>query len=256
MIHERAIVSDRARLHEEVSIGPYSIVGPDVEIGPGTRVESHVVLKGPCVIGRDNHIFQFASIGDDPQDKKYAGEPTRLVIGDRNTIREYCTINRGTVQDAGVTRVGNDNWIMAYVHIAHDCVIGDQTIFANNSTLAGHVRIGDWAILGGFTAVHQYCHIGAHTLTGIYTSVTKDIPAYVLASGRPAVPRGINAEGLKRRGFSSNQISNLRDAYRALYRQGLKLGEAVEILEERARTQEEVAALLDSVRSSSRGLIR
>lgn len=256
MIHERAIVSDRARLHEEVSIGPYSIVGPDVEIGPGTRVESHVVLKGPCVIGRDNHIFQFASIGDDPQDKKYAGEPTRLVIGDRNTIREYCTINRGTVQDAGVTRVGNDNWIMAYVHIAHDCVIGDQTIFANNSTLAGHVHIGDWAILGGFTAVHQYCHIGAHTLTGIYTSVTKDIPAYVLASGRPAVPRGINAEGLKRRGFSSNQISNLRDAYRALYRQGLKLGEAVEILEERARTQEEVAALLDSVRSSSRGLIR
>ena len=256
MIHERAIVSDRARLHEEVSIGPYSIVGPDVEIGPGTRVESHVVLKGPCVIGRDNHIFQFASIGDDPQDKKYAGEPTRLVIGDRNTIREYCTINRGTVQDAGVTRVGNDNWIMAYVHIAHDCVIGDQTIFANNSTLAGHVHIGDWAILGGFTAVHQYCHIGAHTLTGIYTSVTKDIPAYVLASGRPAVPRGINAEGLKRRGFSSNQISNLRDAYRVLYRQGLKLGEAAEILEERARTQEEVAALLDSVRSSSRGLIR
>lgn len=256
MIHERAIVSGRARVHEEVSIGPYSIVGPDVEIGPGTRVESHVVLKGPCVIGRDNHIFQFASIGDDPQDKKYAGEPTRLVIGDRNTIREYCTINRGTVQDAGVTRVGNDNWIMAYVHIAHDCVIGDQTIFANNSTLAGHVHIGDWAILGGFTAVHQYCHIGAHTLTGIFTSVTKDIPAYVLASGQPAVPRGINAEGLKRREFSSNQISNLREAYRALYRQGLKLGEAVEILEERARTQEEVVALLDSVRSSSRGLIR
>ena len=256
MIHERAIVSGRARLHEEVSIGPYSIVGPDVEIGPGTRVESHVVLKGPCVIGRDNHIFQFASIGDDPQDKKYAGEPTRLVIGDRNTIREYCTINRGTVQDAGVTRVGNDNWIMAYVHIAHDCVIGDQTIFANNSTLAGHVHIGDWAILGGFTAVHQYCHIGAHTLTGIFTSVTKDIPAYVLASGQPAVPRGINAEGLKRREFSSNQISNLREAYRALYRQGLKLEEAVEILEERAHTQEEVVALLDSVRSSSRGLIR
>jgi len=256
MIHERAIVSGRARIHEEVSIGPYSIVGPDVEIGSGTRVESHVVLKGPCVIGRDNHIFQFASIGDDPQDKKYAGEPTRLVIGDRNTIREYCTINRGTVQDAGVTRVGNDNWIMAYVHIAHDCVIGDQTIFANNSTLAGHVHIGDWAILGGFTAVHQYCHIGAHTLTGIYTSVTKDIPAYVLASGRPAVPRGINAEGLKRRGFSSNQITNLREAYRALYRQGLKLGEAVEILEQSARTQEEIVALLDSVRSSSRGLIR
>ena len=256
MIHERAVVSDRARVHEEASIGPYSIVGPDVEIGPGTRIESHVVLKGPCVIGRDNHIFQFASIGDDPQDKKYAGEPTRLVIGDRNTIREYCTINRGTEQDAGVTRVGNDNWIMAYVHIAHDCVVGDQTIFANNSTLAGHVHIGDWAILGGFTAVHQYCHIGAHTLTSIFTSVTKDIPAYVLASGRPAVPRGINAEGLKRRGFSSDQISNVREAYRTLYRQGLKLEEAVEILEERARTQEEVVALLESVRTSSRGLIR
>lgn len=256
MIDERAVVSDRARVHEDASIGPYSIIGPDVEIDAGTRIESHVVLKGPCVIGRDNHIYQFASIGDDPQDKKYAGEPTRLVIGDRNTIREYCTINRGTAQDAGVTRVGNDNWIMAYVHIAHDCVVGDQTIFANNSTLAGHVHIGDWAILGGFTAVHQYCHIGAHTLTSIFTSVTKDIPAYVLASGRPAVPRGINAEGLKRRGFSADQIGNVREAYRVLYRQGLKLEEAVKILEERARTQEEVVTLLESVRASSRGLIR
>jgi len=256
MIHERAVVSDRARVHEDVSVGPYSIIGPEVEVGAGTRIESHVVLKGPCVIGRDNHIFQFGSIGEDPQDKKYAGEPTQLVIGDRNTIREYCTINRGTVQDGGVTRVGNDNWIMAYVHIAHDCLIGDQTIFANNTTLAGHVHVGDWAILGGFTAVHQFCHIGAHTLTSIFSSVTKDIPAYVLASGRPAVPRGINTEGLKRRGFSSAQIGNVREAYRALYRQGLKLEEAVEILEERAATQEEVVPLLESVRESSRGLIR
>jgi len=256
MIHERAVISDRARVHEDASVGPYSIIGPEVEVGAGTRIESHVVLKGPCVIGRDNHIFQFGSIGEDPQDKKYSGEPTQLVIGDRNTIREYCTINRGTVQDGGVTRVGNDNWIMAYVHIAHDCLIGDQAIFANNTTLAGHVHVGDWAILGGFTAVHQFCHIGAHTLTSIFTSVTKDIPAYVLASGRPAVPRGINTEGLKRRGFSSDQIGNVREAYRALYRQGLKLEEAVENLEERAATQEEVVPLLESVRESSRGLIR
>ncbi len=256
MIDARAVVSDGARLHDDVSVGPYCVIGPEVEIGPGTRIESHVVVKGPCVIGRDNHIYQFASIGDDPQDKKYAGEPTELVVGDRNTIREYCTINRGTVQDSGVTRVGNDNWIMAYVHIAHDCVVGDQTIFANNTTLAGHVHVGDWAILGGFTAVHQYCHIGAHTLTSIFTSVTKDIPAYVLAAGRPAVPRGINAEGLKRRGFTTDQIGNIRDAYRALYRQSLKLEQAVRILEERVETQEEIVVLLESVRESSRGLIR
>ena len=256
MIHESAVISSRARVHEDVSIGPYSIVGADVEVGPGTRIESHVVLKGPCVIGRDNHIFQFASLGDDPQDKKYAGESTQLVIGDRNTIREYCSFNRGTVQDEGITRLGNDNWIMAYSHIAHDCVVGNHTVFANNTTLAGHVHIGDWAILGGFTGVHQYCHIGAHTLTGIFTAVTKDIPAYVLASGRPAVPRGINAKGLKRRGFSSDQISNVREAYRVLYRQDLKLKEAVQTLEKYAESQEEVVAFLESVRKSSRGLIR
>ena len=156
MIDARAVVSDGARLHDDVSVGPYCVIGPEVEIGPGTRIESHVVVKGPCVIGGDNHIYQFASIGDDPQDKKYAGEPTELVVGDRNTIREYCTINRGTVQDSGVTRVGNDNWIMAYVHIAHDCVVGDQTIFANNTTLAGHVHVGDWAILGVGT-MRQWC---------------------------------------------------------------------------------------------------
>ena len=256
MIHESAVISSRARVHEDVSIGPYSIIGADVEVGPGTRIESHVVLKGPCVIGRDNHIFQFASLGDDPQDKKYAGESTQLVIGDRNTIREYCSFNRGTVQDEGITRLGNDNWIMAYSHIAHDCVVGNHTVFANNTTLAGHVHIGDWAILGGFTGVHQYCHIGAHTLTGIFTAVTKDIPAYVLASGRPAVPRGINAEGLKRRGFSSDQISNVREAYRVLYRQDLKIKEAVQTLEKYAESQEEVVAFLESVRKSSRGLIR
>ena len=256
MIHDRAVVSASARVHESVSIGPYSIVGDDVEIGSGSRIESHVVLKGPCIIGQDNHIFQFASTGDDPQDKKYGGEPTRLVIGDRNTIREYCTINRGTVQDREETRVGNDNWIMSYVHIAHDCVIGDQIIFANNTTLGGHVQIDDWAILGGFTAVHQFCHIGKHAFTGIFTAVTKDVPAYVLASGSPAVPRGINTEGLKRRGFSTDQISNIREGYRVLYRQDLMLEDAVKKLEKRAETQEEILVLLESVRASSRGIIR
>ena len=256
MIDARAVVSAGARLHADVSVGPYSIVGPDVEIGRGTRVESHVVLKGPCVIGEDNHIFQFASIGDDPQDKKYAGETTELNIGDRNTIREYCTINRGTVQDAGQTRVGDDNWIMAYVHIAHDCAVGNHTVLANNTTLAGHVHIGDWAVLGGFTAVHQYCRIGAHALTGIFTAVTKDIPAYVTAAGRPAVPRGINAEGLRRRGFSATQISRIRTAYRAIYRQGLKLDEALEIVRKRVDAQDELRLLLDSITESSRGLIR
>ena len=256
MIDARAVISERARLHQDVSVGPYSIIGPDVEIGSRTQIESHVVLKGPCVIGEDNHIFQFSSIGEDPQDKKYAGEVTELVIGDRNTIREYCTINRGTVQDSGKTRVGHDNWIMAYVHIAHDCVVGNQTVLANNTTLAGHVHVGDWAVLGGFTAVHQYCCIGAHALTGIFTAVTKDIPAYVTAAGRPAVPRGINAEGLRRRGFSADQISRVRDAYRTLYRQGHKLEEALAILRRRAESQEEIRVLLESIRQSSRGLIR
>ena len=256
MIDSRAVVSGRARLHRDVSVGPYSIIGPDVEIGPGTRIESHVVVKGPCVIGEDNRIFQFASIGDDPQDKKYAGEATELVIGDRNTIREYCTINRGTVQDTGRTRVGHDNWIMAYVHIAHDCVVGNQTVLANNTTLAGHVHVGDWAVLGGFTAVHQYCRIGSHALTGIFTAVTKDIPAYVTAAGRPAVPRGINAEGLRRRGFGSTRIGRIREAYRTIYRQGLKLEEALDILRGRAESHDEIRILLNSIARSSRGLIR
>ena len=256
MIDARAVVSGQAHLHRDVTVGPYSIIGPDVKIGPGTRVESHVVLKGPCVIGKDNRIFQFASIGDDPQDKKYAGEVTQLVIGDRNTIREYCTINRGTVQGGGTTRVGDDNWIMAYVHIAHDCVVGNQTVLANNTTLAGHVHVGDRAVLGGFTGVHQYCRIGAHALTGIFTAVTKDIPAYVTAAGRPAVPRGINAEGLRRRGFDSAGIGRVRAAYRTIYRQGLKLDDALEILRRRAESEEEVRVLLDSITQSSRGLIR
>lgn len=256
MIHPTAIVADGAKLDSSVDVGPYSVIGDGVEIGHGTRIEAHVVIKGPTKIGADNRIFQFASIGDDPQDKKYAGERTELVIGDRNTIREYCTINRGTVQDRGVTRLGNDNWLMAYSHIAHDCEVGDNTIFANNAQIAGHVNVGDWAILGGFTTAHQYCSIGQHALTSMFTYVTRDIPAYLTASGRPAVPRGINAEGLKRRGFASEQIKNIREAYRVLYRRGLKLEEALVSLDTSTQSQPELEPFVQSVRDSARGIVR
>jgi UDP-N-acetylglucosamine acyltransferase len=256
LIDPKAVVASGARLHDDVYVGPFAIIGDGVEIGRGTRIEPHAVVKGPTVLGEDNHVFQFASVGDDPQDKKYKGEPTRLVIGDRNTIREGVTINRGTVQDQGVTTVGNDNWIMAYAHIAHDCVVGSNTIFANNASIAGHVYVGDFAILGGFTAVHQFCRIGAHALTSMFSYVTKDIPAYVTVSGRPAEPRGINAEGLKRRSFTAEQIRNIREAYRAVYRQALKLEEAVALIEEWLPDQPELAPFLESLRNGSRGLAR
>ncbi len=256
MIHERAVVSPDARVHGDATIGPYAIIGPDVEIGADTHIEAHVVVKGPTVIGEENHVFQFASIGDDPQDKKYAGESTELRIGDRNTIRECCTINRGTAQDRGVTTIGDDNWIMAYAHVAHDCDVGNNTIFANNASIAGHVHVGDWAILGGFTTSHQFCRIGPHVLTSMFTYITKDVPAYVVVSGRPAEPRGVNAEGLRRRGYSGDQIRNIREAYRVLYRQGLKLEDAIEALAERAETQEELLLFLESLNGSSRGLVR
>jgi UDP-N-acetylglucosamine acyltransferase len=256
LIDARAVVDAGARIDDDVHIGPYAVIGSGVQIGRGTRVEPHVVIKGGTVIGADNHIFQFASIGDDPQDKKYKGEPTRLVIGDRNTIREGCTINRGTIQDRGVTTIGNDNWIMAYAHVAHDCIVGSHTIFANNASIAGHVHIGDYAILGGFTAVHQFCRIGPHTLTSMFSYVTKDIPAFVIVSGRPAEPRGINAEGLKRRGFTAEQIRNIRDAYRTLYRQSLKLDEAVAEITRRLPEQPELKPLLESLLDGSRGLAR
>ena len=256
MIDSRAVVASSARVHDSAQVGAYTIVGEDVEIGRGSRIEPHVVVKGPTIIGADNHIFQFASIGDDPQDKKYAGERTRLVIGDRNTIRESCTINRGTVQDLGVTTIGNDNWIMAYVHIAHDCVIGDNTILANSTQLAGHVHIGDYAVLGGFAGVHQYCRIGAHAMLGIASVVTKDVPAYVTAQGQPAEPRGINAAGLKRRGFTPEQIRNIREAYRTVFRQALKLDEAVAIIDELVLDQPELQLFLDSLKQGTRGLAR
>ena len=256
MIHATAVVSDKAIVANDVEIGPYSVIGDDVEIGAGTRIDSHVVVNGPTRIGEGNHIYQFASIGDDPQDKKYAGEPTRLVIGARNTIREFCTISRGTTQDRGETTIADDNWIMAYVHIAHDCVIGSNTIMANNATLAGHVHVGDWAIFGGFSGVHQFCRIGAHAFLGMYAGVNRDVPAYTMVSGQPATARGINSEGLKRRDFSSQQIRSIKNAYRVTFRKGKKLQEAIEEIAELSQEQPELILFLDSLRSSERGLVR
>jgi UDP-N-acetylglucosamine acyltransferase len=256
VIHETAIVSASASLADDVEIGAYSIIGDNVEIGSGTRIGSHVVVNGPTVIGKDNHIYQFASIGDDPQDKKYANEPTRLSIGDRNTIREFCTISRGTIQDESLTSLGDDNWIMAYVHIAHDCRVGNRTIMANNTTLAGHVHIGDWVIMAGFSGAHQFCRVGAHAFVGMYAGVNRDVPAYVMVSDTPGIPRGINSEGLKRRGFDSAQIRNIKNGYRVIYRNGLKLAEAMTELEERAKTQPELEILIESLRLSERGIIR
>lgn len=255
-IHPTALVSESASIADDVSIGAYSIIGDDVVVGAGTRIDSHVVINGPTVIGQDNHIYQFTSVGDDPQDKKYADEPTTLTIGNRNTIREFCTISRGTVQGDGETTMRDDNWIMAYVHIAHDCHIGSNTIFANNATLAGHVHIGDWVILAGFSGAHQFCRVGAHAFLGMYSGVSRDVPPYTMVSGTPGVPRGINSEGLKRRDFSTEQIRNIKEAYRIVYRRGLKLDEAIVQLEQRLAEQPELAILLDSLRSTERGIIR
>ena len=246
MIHSSAIIADSASIADDVDVGAYTVIGDGVVIGSGTRVDSHVVINGPTTIGKDNHIYQFASIGDDPQDKKYRDEPTKLTIGDRNTIREFCTVSRGTVQDAGETVIGDDNWIMAYVHIAHDC----NTIMANNTTLAGHVHIGDWVIMGGFSGAHQFCRVGAHAFLGMYTGVNRDVPAYTMVSGNPGVPRGINSEGLKRRGFDAGQIRNIKDAYRLIYRKGMKLADAVDEIAARAAEQSELDLLLESLRSS------
>ncbi len=255
-IHATAIVAKSASIADDVVVGPYSVIGDDVVIGAGTRIDSHVVINGSCVIGKDNHIYQFASVGDDPQDKKYANEPTSLSIGDRNTIREFCTISRGTVQGGNETTMGDDNWIMAYVHIAHDCHVGSKTIMANNATLAGHVHIGDWVILGGFSGAHQFCHIGAHAFLGMYTGINRDVPAYTMVSGNPGVPRGINSEGLKRRDFDAAQIRNIKEAYRTIYRKGLKLAEAIDVLEQRQGDQPELGLLLESLRATERGIVR
>lgn len=256
MIHSTAIVADSAEIADGVEIGPYSIIGDNVRIGRGTRIDSHVVIKGPTSIGEDNHIYQFCSIGDDPQDKKFGGEDTRLEIGDRNTIREYCSINRGTAQDEGITSLGNDNWILAYVHIAHDCRIGSNTIFSNNATLAGHVYVGDWVIFAGFSGAHQFCRVGAHSFLGMYAGTSQDVPAYTLVAGQPAAVRGINVEGLKRRKFTPEQIRNIKNAYRIVYRKGLKLADAVREVDELAKTQPEIEIFARSLQTSDRGLLR
>ncbi|MFN4235786.1 MAG: acyl-ACP--UDP-N-acetylglucosamine O-acyltransferase [Vogesella sp.] len=256
-IHPTAIIADGAQIADDVEIGAYSIIGANVSIGSGTWVGPHVVIEGHTTIGKNNRIFQFCSLGAIPQDKKYAGEPTRLEIGDGNTIREFCTFNLGTAQDVGVTRLGNNNWIMAYVHLGHDCQIGDNTIFANNATLGGHVHVGDWVILGGFTSVHQFCHIGDHAMTAFSSAVAQDVPPYVMAHGNRAVPAGINAEGLKRRGFSAEQIRTVRNAYKSLYRKGLGFDEArAEIETEAAAGKTELDAFVRFFAAANRGIIR
>ena len=256
MIDPRAVIDPKAELAEGVSVGPYAVIGPDVQIGAGTTIGPHTVINGPTRIGRDNRIFQFASLGDAPQDKKYAGEPTRLEIGDGNTIREFVTINRGTVQDEGVTRIGDDNWIMAYVHIAHDCRIGNHTIFANNASLAGHVRVEDYVILGGFTLVHQFCALGVHSFTAFSTGIAKDVPPYVMVSGHSAQPHGLNTEGLKRRGFSPETIAKLKQAYKTLYRSKLTLQEAIEALRAQAADCAEVGVMVEFLERQTRGIVR
>jgi UDP-N-acetylglucosamine acyltransferase len=256
LIDPRAVIDPAARLADDVSVGAFTIIGPDVDIGAGTWIGPHAVINGPTRIGRDNRIYQFASVGEAPQDKKYAGEATRLEIGDRNLIREFVTINRGTVQDAGVTRIGDDNWIMAYVHIAHDCRVGNQVIFSNNASLAGHVRVDDYAILGGFTLVHQFCAIGAHAFCAFGSGIKKDVPPFVIVDGSPARPRGLNTEGLKRRGFTDRAQQALRRAYKTLYRSNLSLQEALVELQGMAQEQEEVAQLVSFIEQQTRGIVR
>jgi UDP-N-acetylglucosamine acyltransferase len=256
MIHSTAIIDPKAELAPDVEVGPYSVIAADVRIGSGTIIGSHVVIQGPTTIGRNNRIYSFNSIGEAPQDKKYQGEPTTLEIGDGNTIREYCTLNRGTVQDAGVTRIGNDNWIMAYVHIAHDSRVCDHTIIANAVMLAGHVHVGDYAILGGGTLVHQFCRLGAHIIVGGGSRVRQDVPPYVMADGAEVKPHGLNLEGLKRRGFSPETIVHIKRAYRTLYKSSLTLEEAKLQLAEQRMTCAEVGLFLDFLETSTRGIIR
>lgn len=256
MIDPRAVVSPEARLARDVTVGPFSVIGPGVEIGPRTIVGPHAVINGPTTMGADNHVFQFASIGDAPQDKKYRGEPTRLVIGARNVFREFCTVNRGTTDDQGVTSIGDDNLLMACAHVAHDCVVGSNTVFANCAVLGGHVEVGDWAILGGLTAVHQFTRIGAHAFLGGGSIVRQDVPPYVMVGGNTAVPHAVNSEGLKRRGFTDEQIRAIREAYRILYRSDLKLSDALARLEPQAQARPEIRAFVDFIQASTRGIVR
>jgi UDP-N-acetylglucosamine acyltransferase len=261
-IHPLALVDPSAELDDSVSVGPFTTIGPHVKIASGTRIGSHCVIEGRTTIGRDNQIFQFNSLGAIPQDKKYAGEPCELTIGDRNVVREFCTFNIGTAGDKGVTVIGNDNWIMAYVHLAHDCQIGSHTIFANNTQLAGHVHVGDWVILGGFTVVHQFCKLGAHSFTAMNSLLFADLPPFVMCQGQPAQARSMNFEGLKRRGFSPEQIQTVKAIYKILYRDGLTLEKSIHAIDSLGLTQpqgKEVTALMSEFLSSAspqRGIVR
>lgn len=256
MIHPSAIVHPDARLAPDVTVGPWTLIGADVEVGAGTVIDSHVVIKGPTRIGEHNRFYPFSTIGEDTPDLKYDGEPTRLVIGNHNTIREGVTIHRGTVQDRSETTIGDHNLLMAYVHVGHDSVLGNHCILVNNTALAGHVHIGDWAILSGFTLVHQYCHIGAHSFTGMGTALGKDLPAYVMASGNPAAAKSINAEGLRRRGFSKGDIASIQRAFKVLYRRGYTMSEAMESLNDMAGDCEALQVMVESIQNSSRGIVR
>lgn len=256
LIHPTAIIDPGARLATGVSVGAYSIIGADVDVGENTWIAPHVVISGPTRIGRNNKIYQFSSIGAAPQDKKYAGEKTFLEIGDGNVIREGCTINRGTAQGGGVTRIGDNNWIMAYVHIAHDCIIGDNAVFANNTSLAGHVTVQDYVILGGFTLVHQFCIVGAYAFTAMASAISKDVPPYLMVSGHMAKPHGLNTEGLKRHGFSADTISQLRRAYKILYRSNYTVEQAVEKLGELTQDCPEVSRWVEFLNNTTRGIVR
>jgi len=255
-IHSSALVDPAAELDSGVEIGPFAIVEAGVHIGARTKIGAYTRVAGPTSIGEDNVIFSHCSIGEAPQDKKYRGQPTRLEIGDRNTIREFCTLNRGTLEDLGFTKVGNDNWIMAYVHVAHDCTVGSHTVLANHATLAGHVHIGDWVTLGGFVGVHQFVQVGAHSFCGISAVITQDIPPFMLIAGNPAAPRGINSEGLKRRGFSAEAIAEIKNAYRALYRNGLSYEEAQSHIAAQALNTPELQTMVDFLAGSTRGILR
>ncbi|GKT16283.1 acyl-ACP--UDP-N-acetylglucosamine O-acyltransferase [Acidovorax sp. SUPP2522] len=259
-IHSTAIVDPAARIDASAAIGPYAVIGPHVTIGARTSVGAHCVIEGRTTIGEDNRIFQFASLGAAPQDKKYAGEPTELRIGDRNTIREFCTFNTGTAQDRGVTTIGNDNWVMAYVHIAHDCVVGHHTVLANNATLAGHVHVGDHAIIGGLTGVHQFTKVGAHVMAGFASHISQDVPPFMMVDGNPLSVRGLNLEGLRRRGFSADRLAAIKQAHRLLYRQGLTLDAARQAIAElplvHGEAAPDIALLLDFIANSSRGIAR
>ena len=260
LIHPTALIAEGARLDPSVSVGPYAVIGANVTIGVNTTIGAHCVIEGHTTLGQDNRVFQFASLGGAPQDKKYAGEPTRLVIGNRNTVREFCTFNTGTTQDDGVTRIGDDNWIMAYVHIAHDCVVGNQTILANNATLAGHVQVGDYAIIGGLTGLHQFTQVGAHVMAGFASHISQDVPPFMMVDGNPLAVRGLNLEGLRRRGFSPERLSAIKQMHRLLYRQGLTLDAARSAIaalpEQHPQAAADIAAMLDFLNTSARGIAR